>query len=171
MKKILVMSMLSVTLAAQAPIYPGRARLDVLPGRPGGDALFDADADQHAERQEPDERAWTFHTGDDAGFFESTPMVIDSVMYFSARNGVYSIDAVTGELIWKHETTGTRPPRALRTGPAATVSHHASSPASAAGMIALDAKTGTLVSSFGKRRRAGRRRVLSTRPRRSTGTC
>ena len=29
-------------------------------------------------------RAWTFHTGDKSGFFESTPLVIDSVMYFSA---------------------------------------------------------------------------------------
>ena len=54
-------------------------------------------------------------------------MVVDSVMYFSARNGVYSIDAVTGELIWKHATTGARPPRALRTGPAALASPRASS--------------------------------------------
>ena len=28
-------------------------------------------------------RAWTFHTGDKSGFFESTPLVIDSVMYFA----------------------------------------------------------------------------------------
>ena len=30
-------------------------------------------------------RAWTFHTGDKSGFFESTPLAIDSVMYFSAQ--------------------------------------------------------------------------------------
>src|SRR5436190_1824685 len=44
-------------------------------------------------------RAWTFHTG--SGRFSVSPMVIDSVMYFSAPNGVYAIDAVTGEQIWK----------------------------------------------------------------------
>src|SRR5690349_21648933 len=38
------------------------------------------------------QRAWTFRTG--AGRFASAPMVIDSVMYFSAPNGVYAIDAV-----------------------------------------------------------------------------
>ena len=31
-------------------------------------------------------RAWTFHTR--SGRFASSPMVIDSVMYFSAPNGV-----------------------------------------------------------------------------------
>src|SRR5690349_10150076 len=41
-------------------------------------------------------RAWTFHTGATGGRFASTPMVIDSVMYFSANNGVYALDAVTG---------------------------------------------------------------------------
>ena len=30
-------------------------------------------------------RAWTFHTGDKSGFFESTPIVVDSVMYFAGR--------------------------------------------------------------------------------------
>ena len=32
------------------------------------------------------ERAWTFHTG--SGRFAGAPMVIDSVMYFSAPNGI-----------------------------------------------------------------------------------
>src|SRR6476659_5092181 len=45
------------------------------------------------------ERAWTFHTG--SGRFAVSPMVIDSVMYFSAPNGVYAVDGVTGEQIWK----------------------------------------------------------------------
>src|SRR6476619_4062267 len=52
-------------------------------------------------------RAWTFHTGDKSGFFESTPLVIDSVMYFSAQNGLYAIDAVTGQQIWKFDATQT----------------------------------------------------------------
>src|SRR5262245_22923429 len=52
-------------------------------------------------------RAWTFHTGDKSGFFESTPLVIDSVMYFSAQNGFFAIDAVTGQQIWKFDATQT----------------------------------------------------------------
>ena len=46
------------------------------------------------------ERAWTFHT--ESGRSASAPMVVDSVMYFSAPNGVYALDAVTGEQIWKY---------------------------------------------------------------------
>ena len=45
-------------------------------------------------------RAWTFKTG--SGRFASSPMVVDSVMYFSAPNGVYAIDAVTGVQLWKY---------------------------------------------------------------------
>src|SRR5881396_919642 len=49
-------------------------------------------------------RAWTFHTG--SGRFASAPMVVDSVMYFSAPNGVYAVDAVTGTQIWKYTLEG-----------------------------------------------------------------
>ena len=45
-------------------------------------------------------RAWVFHTG--SGRFANPPMVVDSIMYFSAPNGVYAVDAVTGRLIWKY---------------------------------------------------------------------
>src|SRR5881296_427105 len=45
-------------------------------------------------------RAWTFHTG--SGRFASSPMVVDGVMYFSAPNGVYAVDAVTGKQIWRY---------------------------------------------------------------------
>jgi quinoprotein glucose dehydrogenase len=45
-------------------------------------------------------RAWTFHTG--SGRFAFPPMVVNSVMYFSAPNGVFAIDAVTGQEIWKY---------------------------------------------------------------------
>ncbi len=45
-------------------------------------------------------RAWTFHTG--SGRFAGSPMVVDSVMYFSAPNGVFAVDAVTGQQLWKY---------------------------------------------------------------------
>ena len=38
------------------------------------------------------QQAWTFHTGDKSGFFESTPLVVDGTMYFTAQNGVYALD-------------------------------------------------------------------------------
>ncbi len=46
------------------------------------------------------ERAWVFHTN--SGRFASAPMVVDSFMYFSAPNGVYALDALTGEQVWKY---------------------------------------------------------------------
>jgi len=52
-------------------------------------------------------RAWTFHTGDSSGFFESTPLAIDGVLYFNAQNGFYAVDGVTGQQIWKKDATGT----------------------------------------------------------------
>jgi outer membrane protein assembly factor BamB len=45
-------------------------------------------------------RAWTFHTG--SGRFAGSPMVVDGVMYFSAPNGVYAVDAITGTQIWRY---------------------------------------------------------------------
>ena len=42
-----------------------------------------------------------------AGLPESTPLVIDSAMYFSAQNGFYALDAVTGKQIWKFDATQT----------------------------------------------------------------
>src|SRR5688572_7769882 len=45
-------------------------------------------------------RAWTFHTG--SGRFAGSPMVVAGVMYFSAPNGVYAVDAGTGRQIWKY---------------------------------------------------------------------
>ena len=56
-------------------------------------------------------RAWTFHT--QSGRFSGAPMVVDSVMYFSANNGVFALDAVTGTQIWKYvpDASQVRSPR------------------------------------------------------------
>ena len=51
-------------------------------------------------------RAWTFRTGHTSGTFETTPLVIDSVMYFTAPNGVYAVDSVTGAEVWKYPPAG-----------------------------------------------------------------
>ena len=48
-------------------------------------------------------RAWVLKTG--SGRFSSSPMVVNSVMYFSVPNGVLAVDAVTGQQIWKYAPT------------------------------------------------------------------
>ena len=53
------------------------------------------------------QRAWTFHTGDKTGFFESTPLVVDGMMYLTAQNGLYALDPTTGTQKWKFEASGT----------------------------------------------------------------
>jgi glucose dehydrogenase len=94
------------------------------------------------------ERAWTFHTGHTGGFFESTPLVIDGVMYLSAGGNFFALDAITGTQIWKYASPQTTRrgvsywPGDARTPPriVATTGNR---------MIALDAKTGVPVRTFG----------------------
>ena len=95
-------------------------------------------------------RAWTFHTGDSSGFFESGLIVIDGVMYFSAQNGVYALDAATGTQIWKYETSGT-----ARRGPYYWPGGSGVGPRifsqTENGLAALDPKDGNLITSFGEK--------------------
>ncbi|MDH3282615.1 MAG: PQQ-binding-like beta-propeller repeat protein, partial [Gammaproteobacteria bacterium] len=109
------------------------------------------------------ERAWTFHT--ESGRFTGAPMVIDSVMYFSAPNGVYALDAVTGEQLWKYAPpappadaavarfrSGAGAGTALR-GPTYWPGTSEVGPriysTTSQGFAAINAATGRLVSSFG----------------------
>jgi glucose dehydrogenase len=93
-------------------------------------------------------RAWTFHTGDKSGFFESTPLVIDSVMYFAAGNGFYALDAVTGKQIWKVDAVRTtRRGVSYWPGDAQTPPRIIASAGTE--LKAFDAKTGTPVGTFG----------------------
>jgi alcohol dehydrogenase (cytochrome c) len=47
--------------------------------------------------------AWVFQTGDPAGGLQSTPIVLDGVMYLStSRNHVYALDAATGRVVWRY---------------------------------------------------------------------
>jgi quinoprotein glucose dehydrogenase len=123
-------------------------------------------------------RAWTFRTG--SGRFAGAPLVIDSVMYFSTNDGVYALDAVTGTQIWKFEVDAShvRAPQAedapdffgytendggdrgpgdagtAMRGPTYWPGTNGVAPriysTIRSGMAALDAKTGTLITSFGQ---------------------
>jgi len=94
-------------------------------------------------------KAWTFHTGAPNAQNEMTPVVINSVMYISASNGYFAVDAVAGTQIWKYDATGTTE-RGVSYWPG-----DAKSPARVIGavgnsLVALDAKTGKPVPEFGK---------------------
>jgi quinoprotein glucose dehydrogenase len=120
------------------------------------------------------ERAWTFHTGDKSGFFESTPLVVNGVLYVSAQNGVFALNPEAGTPIWKFEADGTTRrglaywPGDAKTSPRIVIS-------SDSRLIALDAKSGKLVPEFGSggftdmgitppgRARRGRRSAAPTR--------
>lgn len=47
---------------------------------------------------------WTFQTGDYEGGLQSTPLVIDGIMYVStSRNRVFALDAATGKELWQYK--------------------------------------------------------------------
>ena len=95
------------------------------------------------------QRAWTFNTGDKSGFFESTPLIVDGMMYVSAQNGVFALDPVSGKQTWKFETDGsTRRGVAYWPGDPTTPGRIVVS--SQSRLLALDAKTGRLVPGFGE---------------------
>jgi len=93
-------------------------------------------------------RAWTFHTGDKSGFFESTPLVIDSVMYFASGSAFFALDAVTGDQIWKVPAARTtRRGVSYWPGDAKTPPRIIASAGTE--LLALDAKTGKAIPDFG----------------------
>lgn len=48
-------------------------------------------------------RAWTYHTGEEGRSFETTPIVVDNILYFSTQNqNIVALDAETGRQIWKY---------------------------------------------------------------------
>jgi len=93
-------------------------------------------------------RAWTFHTGDKSGFFESTPLAIDGILYFAAGNGFYAVDGATGTQIWKVDATRTtRRGVSYWPGDAKTPARIVASAGTE--LMALDAKTGKSIPDFG----------------------
>jgi quinoprotein glucose dehydrogenase len=119
-------------------------------GQDAGGTKFSTLAQINTKNVKDLQRAWTFHTGDTSGFFESTPLVVDGVLYFSAANGVYALDAVTGQQIWKFEATSTTR-RGLTYWPGGSGLAPRLFSSTANGLAAIDAKSGTLVTTFGEK--------------------
>ncbi|PYT59007.1 MAG: quinoprotein glucose dehydrogenase [Acidobacteria bacterium] len=159
--RILVMMALSPTVSAQEWRFYG--------GDPGGTRSSPV---KQINRQNVKnlKRAWTYHMGelDRRGNemdrhhivpFESTPIVIDGVLYFSTpSNRVIALDAETGQEIWRFD------PQGGRAGPRQFFQHRGVAywQSKAGGesrilygtfdarLIALDAKTGKPCREFGK---------------------
>ena len=113
MKRIAVVSTLMIAVASaiafsQAASNPTAGRNWSSPLGDPGSTLYSTLNQITPANVKNLERAWTFHTGSDR--FAYPPMIVDSVMYFSAPNGVFAVDAVTGKQIWKY--AGDAPPAA-----------------------------------------------------------
>ena len=97
-------------------------------------------------------KAWVYHTGEQGHAFETTPILVDNVLYFSTQNqNIIALDPETGKEIWKFAPKSNgreqravsywpgdkqRPPRIFfGTGDGR--------------LIALDARTGTPAKEFG----------------------
>src|SRR6188474_3127911 len=42
-------------------------------------------------------RAWVVHTGDTGGFFSSSPLAIDNIVYFTSASGIWAVEGHTGK--------------------------------------------------------------------------
>src|SRR5579862_4974770 len=47
--------------------------------------------------------AWIFQTGDYQDGLQSTPIVVDGVLYVSAFDDVFALDGATGKLLWQYK--------------------------------------------------------------------
>lgn len=94
-------------------------------------------------------RAWTFNTGDSSGFFESTPLMVDDMLYFaSPQAGFFALDPVTGKQLWRYEATDTtRRGVSYWRGDVRSPSRIIASTGTR--LVALDAKTGQPIPEFG----------------------
>jgi len=97
-------------------------------------------------------RAWTYHTGDLAGTWENTPIMVGKVLYFATqKNRVVALEPETGKELWSYDPKSTRVsehrgvsywPGDSKTGPRIIL-------ATEGRLIALDAKSGQPALEFG----------------------
>jgi quinoprotein glucose dehydrogenase len=103
------------------------------------------------------ESAWTFQMHDlvqgaDAVSSQSNPIIVDGVMYTnSGKQTVYAIDAVSGKEIWSFKSLEEGMPSAASRGVTYWESGNDKRILYSAGnyLMAIDAKTGTIIPSFG----------------------
>jgi alcohol dehydrogenase (cytochrome c) len=87
--------------------------------------------------------AWTIHLEDNKspGTMQATPVVVDGVMFIvSGAGNIFALDAATGAIKWKHETSLSGTYRGVAVGQGNVFSGRRDN-----SLIALDQKTGALV--------------------------
>jgi quinoprotein glucose dehydrogenase len=91
--------------------------------------------------------AWTFDTGSPA--LQVTPLVVGGVMYVGAGSTVYALEPETGTIVWKAQF----PTAVSRRGVAYWSGSAGNAPRIVFGagdrLVAIDAKTGAAIPSFG----------------------
>ncbi len=90
--------------------------------------------------------AWTFRAGKPGS--EAIPIVVNGAMYFTAPDGVYAVEAETGELLWKYETA-TAALRGLAYWQGSGGLHSRLLAGNGAYLLALDVTTGKPAPGFG----------------------
>ena len=93
-------------------------------------------------------RAWTFHSGSPGS--ETTPVVVDGVMYLTQPSGIFALEPETGKLIWKFETDGAPALRGLCYWPGNNATHPRVMAGVGDKLVAIDVTTGRLAPGFGK---------------------
>ena len=96
--------------------------------------------------------AWTYHTGDPGGTWEETPIVAGGAMYFATqKNRVIALEPETGKELWSYDpkTPRVSEHRGVSYWPGDGKSGARVIVATAARLIALDAKTGKPALDFG----------------------
>jgi quinoprotein glucose dehydrogenase len=94
------------------------------------------------------QQVWAFDTG--SRDLQVTPLVIDGVMYLTGGSTVFAIEPETGKEIWRFTADGPVSRRGVAYWPGnAQFPSRLYSGAGEGRMVALDAKTGAVVSGFG----------------------
>lgn len=128
-------------------------------GRDSGGSRYSPLAQINTGNVDRLDRAWTYHTGEIGRSFEATPILVNNVLYLSTpKQNVVALNPETGAQIWKaeiwkHDIQSTARLRESR-GVAYWPGDRKTSPRILFGtgdgrLIALDAKTGALVTGFG----------------------
>jgi quinoprotein glucose dehydrogenase len=108
---------------------------------------------------------WKFPTGDDGGYIFN-PVVVDGVMYVMARGStIVALDAATGREIWAYQAPkGRLTQRGINYWESRDRSERRLLFSNSQFLQALDARTGQLITSFGKNGRVDLREGLDRNP-------
>lgn len=91
--------------------------------------------------------AWTFDTGE-AGL-QLTPIVVDGVMYVAGGKRVWALEPATAKVLWTFEARDTVSRRGVAYWPGGSGTGPRIVTGSGENLVALDARTGQLVTGFG----------------------